>query len=811
MIVHRLHRVPVLLLCALLSLSACESAEERAEGHYQSGLALLEEGDVARALVEFRNVFKLNGDHRAARQTYARIQRDQDKIAEAYSQYLRLVEQYPDDLEGRRALGEMALAQNNWEDVERHTRAGIEHHPDDPALQTLAIVLEYRQAAIDSNNSDKEKAITRLRSQLGANPEDRIARRFLIGHLMNGIKPLDALPEVEAALKNDEANLPFQIIRLQLINLKNDPAATEAQIKNMLRLFPDNQLVQSTMIVWYTDQKQLDKAEAFLRQLAENSVESHPKLTVVEFLRRTHGESSAIAELDRLIASDGQTNVYRSVRAAMDFDMGRHDEALAAFENILKDATPSKETWDIKITFARTLAATSNKVGARAQVEEVLAEDASHVAALKLRAGWLIEGDKPGEAIQTLRLALDQAPRDAEILTLMARAHQRAGNRELAGERLSLAVEMSNRAPAESLRYARFLIEDDRFLAAEAVLIDALRLSNENLTILEVLSGIYIRLQDQPRAEGILNRLRQLEQPEAATIANQLQTRLLLRQDKTDETIAFLEGLIASGKGEGGAQAAIVRAHINAGNIDTATLYLDEELTKKPDDPALLYLRAGVYIISGDLEQGEALYRALLAEDPTRELVVRALYRLLTNNNQGEEADNVLEAALKERPKSIGLRLIKAQGLENAGDIDGAIAIQSGLYDDYPNNPIIANNLASLITTHRSDDESLQRAFAIARRLRGTKEPAFQDTYGWIEYRRGNFEEALTYLEPAVEGLPEEPLAQFHLGMAYLSLEKNDKAREALARALDLAGDSDLPQFDIAREMLEKLDKPAEE
>ena len=433
------------------------------------------------------------------------------------------------------------------------------------------------------------------------------------------------------------------------------------------------------------------------------------------------------------------------------------------------------------------------------------------MAALKLRAGWLIEGDKPGEAIQTLRLALDQSPRDAQILTLMAQAHMRAGSRELAGERLSLAVEMSNRAPAESLRYARFLIEEDRFLVAESILIDALRLSNENLAILETLSGIYIHLQDQPRAEGILNRLRNLEGPAAATIANRLQTRLLLRQEKTDETIAFLEGLIESGEEGIGAQAAIVRTHISAGDTEAAALYLDEELTKTPDDPALIYLRAGVHIINGDLEKGEALYRELIAEDPAREGPVRALYRLLSRNDREDEADKVLEAALEANPESDRLRLAKAQRLENTGDIEGAIAIYDALYAKYPNNQGLANNLASLITAHRSDDESLQRAFAIVRRLRGTDVPAFQDTYGWIEYRRGNFEEALVYLEPAAKGLPGDPLAQFHLGMTYLSLKQNDKARETLTRALEVAGDSDLPQFDTARDMLEKLDKPAEE
>jgi Flp pilus assembly protein TadD len=83
--------------------------------------------------------------------------------------------------------------------------------------------------------------------------------------------------------------------------------------------------------------------------------------------------------------------------------------------------------------------------------------------------------------------------------------------------------------------------------------------------------------------------------------------------------------------------------------------------------------------------------------------------------------------------------------------------------------------------------------------------PAFQDTYGWIEYRRGNLEEAVTYLEPAAAGLPEDALVQYHLGMTYAGLNRPEDARRQLTRALEIAGDSPLPQFQTARETLASL------
>ena len=67
----------IVLLVSMTLLAACETAEERAEGHYQKGLELIAEGDVERALVELRNVFQLNGRHRDARWTYATLVEEQ--------------------------------------------------------------------------------------------------------------------------------------------------------------------------------------------------------------------------------------------------------------------------------------------------------------------------------------------------------------------------------------------------------------------------------------------------------------------------------------------------------------------------------------------------------------------------------------------------------------------------------------------------------------------------------------------------------------------------------------------------------------
>ena len=798
-----------LALIAALALAGCESAEDKAERYYLSGMELLAAGDEERALVEFRNVFKYNGFHKDARKVYADTVLKQGNVQEAYGQYLRLIEQYPDTPEVRRILAELAIGRGDWAEAERHGNEAIRLAPDAPGVRAIALALGYRKAVMDRDEEARAVLAEEARAVLAETPDSRIALRILIDHLAAGPDPTAALPEIERALALEPEALELHVAKLRILAQSGDSAGLGVQLKTMVERFPDNVDARSALIAWYMSEGDIDGAEAFMRQLAGDPtgpVEGH--IAVIQLLQAARSAEAAQTELGRLIAAnDGTANadLYRALDATFDFEAGRRDEAIAAMETILKTATPGDQTRRIKTMLAKMLETTGNRVGARARIEEVLAEDATNVEALKMRAGWLIEEDRPGEAIVDLRAALGQAPRDATILTLMAAAHERDGSPELAGERLALAVEVSGSAPAESLRYAQFLVRQGRIQAADTVLTESRRVNPTHVGVLAMLADIALNAQDWPRAQEIAETLAQIGTPEADAATRALQAALLLGQNRTEDGLAFLEEQVGKGGDDLAAIQVILQARIRSGKPDEARTYLDGELAKRPDDPGLRLLSAGLHALMGEVSQAEALFRDLIAEDPTAELPARLLYGLLRSDGRAEEAAAVLDAALAAQPAAATLRWIQAGELEKAGDIDGAIAVYEAMYAVDSGNVIIANNLASMITTHRDDPESLARATAIARRLKGSDVPAFQDTYGWIAHRNGNHDEALTYLEPAAAGLPNDALTQFHLGMTYLALERTEDARRQLTRALELAGDSPLPQFETARQELAGL------
>ena len=82
-------------------------------------------------------------------------------------------------------------------------------------------------------------------------------------------------------------------------------------------------------------------------------------------------------------------------------------------------------------------------------------------------------------------------------------------------------------------------------------------------------------------------------------------------------------------------------------------------------------------------------------------------------------------------------------------------------------------------------------------------QPAFNDTLGWIYYKKDLVEQAVPLLKQSLEKDPDNALTHYHLGMAYAKAGEDSKAIEELKKALAL--DPKLYTADEARRTLKEL------
>jgi len=78
------------------------------------------------------------------------------------------------------------------------------------------------------------------------------------------------------------------------------------------------------------------------------------------------------------------------------------------------------------------------------------------------------------------------------------------------------------------------------------------------------------------------------------------------------------------------------------------------------------------------------------------------------------------------------------------------------------------------------------------------------DTFGWVLYKRGDYQQALPILQESAGKAADNPEAQFHLGMTAYMMGQTDLARLVLGKAASAA--KDFPGKDESKRRLALLE-----
>ena len=787
----------VVLCLFCLALSACKSDAERAEEAYQRGMQLLQAGDGARARVEFRNAIAVDMNHVGAQLQIGRLAYLEGNNLAAFRSYGRVYETDANNLEAVIALARITFLQQQWEEFDRFATRAQELAPADPVVTVITLAHDYRKAAL-AKDAEAQKRLVARAETLATGPDAEIMLRFvLIDGYLDAARYDLARTQVDAAIAQQPTNPTLHPIKLQVLAQLGDLAGIETELRRVIAVFPQEKAYKAALLRFLVGRGELDKAEAYLRdeaapetlaKLTKEEEKTAPVVDLVQFLNQFRGPDPALAELDSRLATQPQANGLRALRAALNFGVGKRDAAIAEMEALVAlDTLAPAERQGIKVALAGMLARTGNEVGARRLVEEVLQADPGNAEALKIKANWLIDEDNTAEAITALRAALASSPQDTEILTLMARAHERAGNTNLMLESLSLAVDASKNAPAESLRYAQALIRQKRFDQADSTLVAALRLVPDDVTLLSTLGQVHLSRDNLTRAREVQGKLAAIASEPARQAASDLELQLIEREKGSDRALDYLSALAGSNEDDR-IKLALIRAQLMSGKTREALDYVNQLLATKPDNFSYRYFHALTLAASADYPAAETELAALVKEQPTQPQPWLQLARVRAITTSADAMSATIDEGLKTIPASADLLWAKASVLERKGDIDGAIAIYETLYARDSSSVVIANNLASLLATYRNDPESLARAETIARRLKTADAPPLQETYGWILFRNGKAAEALPYVEPAAKVLANDPTVQVHLGLIYHALGRKDEAQAQLDLARKAAG-----------------------
>ena len=608
--VMRKSRVRVIfVLLPLVLLAGCGSPEQRSQGYFDQGMALLQKGDDLNARVALTTSLKFNGARVEAWRALKGIDERTKSYASVFQDLRRIVELDPTDIDARVRLARI-MAANNASDAAlkvldaaddkdqaradvRALRAGILLKANDP---TGAV--REAQEAIKGDPQNLEAIIVLASVQLSRGDVDGALQR------------LDAVP---AEVKDDPR---VTALKVALYGKKGDLPQTEAMLKKLVAAKPE---FRPQLVQLYIGERRFDDAEKELRALAAaNPDDSKAGLDVVRFLASFRGANAAKDELSARIKAGGDTFPYQMALVDLNYLQGKSADAVNSLNTIIKGPGSPEHVLAAKVKLAEISVSRRDFSAAEPIIADVLQKDSRNTGALKLRAMIHLEKGEFDGAISDLREALNNQPKSSELLLLLASAYQRSGKLELADRQLADAVKSSDWAPAVSLQYASYLQGREDLAHAEDVLVEAIGHNPKNIQLLGALAQLRLARKNWPGALAVSDAVRATG--DNPGIADQIKAAALAGQNNLDPGIAALEAAHADAPDAVQPVVSLVAAYLRTSKADKAEALLRDMLKKSPSSAQLLVLLGQTQAAEGKPADAQASFKSVIAQNPKEEL-----------------------------------------------------------------------------------------------------------------------------------------------------------------------------------------------
>lgn len=579
----------------------------------------------------------------------------------------------------------------------------------------------------------RDEAITLLRDHLKKHPSDSSIYEVLIWNRV--------LPENFSAA-DDAART--QAIDLTLDVMSDAPAYAGSYATGFVRDADDPQVLGDSLEQY---QRQLDQATPATRRADLQVIRglSHFRLNELE---------QAIDAFDQALALNGESTAARLQLIKLLINRGRLDRASQLLAQVEDLRTPEIITLraDLLIRQNQLDAATELLTRAIRESQGGTSSMAMLLAGIQLR-----EGDAVG-AEQTLLQALDRHPTDEQLYRMLLALYMPADGtpsevnnaaQQMARLQSRLFRTLPNSRLAKLLR-ARDMVVRGQVDRAEALLQTMLRDDVNDLEAVRLLMEVYLRFNRTDEAEALFLRLYALKPNEREVLL----LGLALYQEVQNEkrVVELYEKFLLMEPASLSRSMNLVELYLESDQGEKATKVLDEVLeAQQVDDPAMVMQQVSqAWALVGDDAAVEA--RFMKARERFGELDGELSYLLAQYYLKREDYDSyerTMVEALKQHPDHAGLNndlgyrwTVLNKNLEQARDM-----IRKAVDFDPQSGPYL-------------------------------------DSMGWVEYKLGNFDEAVKWLRRStLTQMGRHPVIFDHLGDALYRTGDREAALSAWQQA----------------------------
>jgi tetratricopeptide (TPR) repeat protein len=795
-------RTPMVLaaVCVSMAVSGCGGAQSRKAKHLEKGESFLAEGNLEKARVEFRNALQIVPTDSQARYENGVVDEKLGNLREAAQFYQGAIDSDADAVRARTNLGRLYLLTGSPDKALATVAPGFAKHPDDAGLLTV-------RAAARTQLKDPAGALEDAERAVKLAPTDEDAISVLAGIYRAQGQTDKALALLQSAIKQSPNTIELRLVLAQLDASLNRPDEVEAQLTELVKLRPADKSHRLRLAQFYARADQVDAAEKVLREaVAAIPGEHELKTALIDFLATRRTREAAEQELTTLIAADPKDEQLKFLQADF-YERGKEfPKAEQVYRGIIAADGVAGQGLAARNRLAALRVQLNDVPGAEKLIAEVLAASPRDNDALTMRGNLALAQKDPRTAIADLRAVLRDQPNSVGVMRSLARAHLANGEQALAEETMRRALEIAPADTGTRLDLAQMLAQFGKPDQAKPI-IDALVKQHPNDTqALDLQFRVALATKDLVTAKSAADAL-VATQPKSA-LGVFYQGEIAENDKHFDEALRLYTAALALEPETLQPLEGSARVLAQMKRLPDALKLLDEYIDRYPKVPFPPNLKGELLLANQRASDSMPAFKLAIDRDPTWWMPYRNLaIAEAVANNDSTAAIATLKAGIAKAAVPEMLDVELASLYERSGRVDEAVQVYENALRTNAKSDLVANNLAMLLVTYRKDAASLDRAKELVSRFSGSPNPAFLDTYGWVLYKRGEANAAVTTLQDVLAKAPNATVTLYHLGMAQALAGERDAARDSLTRSLQ-SGRNFLG-IEEAKATLDKLAKEA--
>jgi tetratricopeptide (TPR) repeat protein len=728
-----------LSVCACALIVACSNPEADKARHLERGNQYAAEKRYEFAAVEYRSAIQIDPKFGEARLKLAETLEKMNNLPAAFTEYVRAADALPNNRDAQVKAAQVMLLSRRFEDAKARTTTVLEKNPND----IEAILLRANAMAA---LQDAQGALDQIEEALRISPGDSGALINLGAVRMQRGQATEAEAAFRQAITLAPESVDGLLALANFMLSSNRIEEAEALLKEALAKQPQHLLTNRMLGVLFLATDRTAEAEGPLKTIAEVSKSPAARLQLADYYVEAGRTNEALRLLTAATADEAISAEAEARLAALDYAKG-----------------------DAK--------------NAHQRIDAALAKQPNNSGLLLIKAQWLVEENKLDDALVHARAAVAAAPQSAQAHYGLAVILDRRNQTAEAAKAYTEVLRLNPRAAIAQVALSRINLttgdtaaairqaEEARQLApnsgqATAALVRSLLASGNIVRAEAEIAGLMKTSANNAVPHTLLGTLE-------ATKGNYVAARAAY-QRALEFSPGFLEAL-------GG----LTYVDLQERSPQRAVVRLDGEISRRPDNAALLGLLARAHNAAGDYEKAEQALKRSVTIDPRFTAGYSMLAQLYMQRRRLDEARAEFERMAQRDPSALGAKTMVGVLLEVQGKRTEARAWYERMVGNPDDAPVAANNLAFIYAEQGINlDIALQLASAAKRGL--PDDPNIDDTLGWVYYKKDLPSLAVGPLEASLKKRPDNAEALYHLGLVYTKLGNQAKAREALSRALKL-------------------------